>query len=599
MPRIKASSIDALRHRVNLHDVVEPYVALKRSGSSYKGLSPFTTEKTPSFYVHPDKGFFKCFSSGLGGDLFKFIQLKENLEFPEAVEFLARRFNIPLEYEEDGTTPETRSLRKQLFEIHEAATTYFRHAFLDPKATAIRDYWEKERGFPATLGEDFQIGYAPVKGEGLLQALQKKHFDGDALVACGLFYGQHPRQLRPRFRGRLMIPIRDVQGRVIAFTARQTAMTPQDHDVEKAKYINSPETPIFIKKQMLFNLDRARTAVNDSGTFLLVEGQLDALRCYSAGLRHTVAPQGSGISEEQIILLKRYANSLDCLLDGDRAGRQAALRVLPLALKVGLNINFLPLEPGQDPDDLLRTGGLDAFRDLEQHRESPMAFAIQTLLPQGPESPPATKQEALKGLFAIVQQCPSSVLQDDFIAEISQRLRVERGSLERDFRQTETAAPLSSPSTSEREMRPEWLTSAYDELLLLLLHYKELAQEIAEIIDSQWIDKETVAGRLLDRFLGAYQEDLWPGVDYLHELLEDDQEHALAYSLLVREPNYEDPFVVANAAIASLHKKHVEARMRALRLEIASAPAEKAPTLQRQIIHLRQALNDTPQLTQT
>lgn len=597
MPRIKASSIEELRHRVNIQDVVETYVSLKRSGSSYKGLSPFNPEKTPSFYVHPDKGFFKCFSSGHGGDMFKFVMLLENLDFPEAVEMIANRFGVQLEYEEDGNAPETRSLRKQIFEIHEVATLFFRECFLSDDAGGrfIRDYWEKERQFSPELAEDFQIGYAPPEAPELLQRLRQKRFEQEALVKSGLFYGSDARRLR--FRGRLVIPIRDIQGRVIAFTARQTAQTPQDFDGEKAKYLNSPETPIFVKKNMLFNLDRARSAARDTGRFLLVEGQLDALRCAEKGVLHAVAPQGSGLSEEQVLLLKRYAGGLDCLLDGDKAGRAAAMRVLPMALRCGMDIRFLPLEPGNDPDDLLRTGGREGFDALESRADTAMRFAVQSLLADPLQASAREKQDALRMLFEIIQQCPSAVMQDDFLGEISRLMALERASLERDYKNMNTRSHPSAPLKKTEDFPAQGLTTAEDELFLILLHHGEIAAEIAPLIEDSWIQTDTTRGRLLCRFLAEYREDLWPGIEKLHELLDDDQEHALAYAYLAREPDFENPVDVANAVLTALHKKHIEQQVRRIRHALTqSASNEDAIALIRQRQELREQLQQTPRL---
>lgn len=598
MPRIKASSIEELRHRVNIVDVVEPYVALKRSGSSYKGLSPFNPEKTPSFHVHPDKGFFYCFSSKNGGDMFRFVILMEQLEFPEAVEFIANRMNIPLEYEEDGSPPEARSLRKELFEIHEIATDYFHQAFLAETESGkyIRHYWLNERGFSQELAQTFQIGFAPLDDTRLLERLRKKHYSSEALVRSGLFYGgEHSSNLRLRFNARLMIPIRDIQGRVIAFTARQTKMTPQTHEVEKSKYINSPETPIFIKKQMLFNLDRARTAAKDTGRFLLVEGQLDALRCFEQGIGHAVAPQGSAVSEEQILYLKRYANGLDCLLDADKAGRDAAMRVLPIALRCGIDVRFLPLPQGQDPDDLLRAGGEAAFTELEKHAENAMTFAVKTLLPNPITASSIEKQTALKKLYEIIRLCPSSVMQDDFIKEISRLTYIERGSLERDLRQFGGQRPQPTTGINSKK-HSEWLTTAEDELLLLAINHPEVCHGVAHIIDHKWINTENPKGRLLARILVEYREDLWSGTETIDSLIENEEEQSIAYFLLNVKHHYEEPTEVANKAIKALHKRYIDTAIKQQLLALANSAPEQQILIMETVQKMRSELSETPQL---
>ena len=360
MPKIAQRSIDTIKQQVNLVDVVSPYVQLKRAGRSFKGLSPFTQENTPSFYVHPDRGFYKCFSTGEGGDCFTFITKMENLEFGEAAEWLAKKFNIQLEYESGGPSKEEASLRKQIFELHERAAEWFHHQLTDsPEAAPIRDYWQQSRGFTLETASQYKIGYAPPAQDALAKLCGKHKISTAAMLQSGLFYAREQERdynrFRSRFRGRLMIPIHDVQGRVVAFTARQLPQTPDDDPAHQAKYINSPETPIFHKGRLLFGMNHARRHLKDGDGFLLVEGQLDAIRCWTKGLHTAVAPQGTALTEEQVHLLRRYDPPfIECLLDGDSAGRKAALKYIPLAFKAGLEFRFLLLPEKADPDQLLR-----------------------------------------------------------------------------------------------------------------------------------------------------------------------------------------------------------------------------------------------------
>ena len=261
MARIKDTYVTDLKARVPILDVVTAHVKLKRAGKSWKGLSPFSQEKTPSFYVHPDKNMFKCFSTDKGGDAIRFVQLVENLTFVEALETLGTRFNFPVEYEH-GSASEARqasSVRAELFQMHEEASSWYRERFLaeDEGGAFIRDYWTKQRNFPLELAEEFEVGFAPVKG-GIGALFREKQYRKEALGKSGLFFSGGSE----RFRGRLMIPIRETQGRIVAFTARQLELTPQDDPAREAKYVNSPETPIFRKGNLLFNMDKARLHVS-------------------------------------------------------------------------------------------------------------------------------------------------------------------------------------------------------------------------------------------------------------------------------------------------------------------------------------------------
>ena len=335
MPVIKPSCVRDLKLRVNLADVISRVVTLRKAGGSrLKGLCPFHNEKTPSFNVDSDKGFYKCFGCGKAGDAITFVRETEQLSFTEAVETLGQRYGVPIEYEEgSGPSREERSLRQELFDLHEQAAVHFHDAFkaAGPAGDFMRAYWVNERRFTPDLADEFKIGAAGSDGSALGAAILKKRYSEDALRQCGLFFIRDDAMitagaLRPRFRGRLMIPIRDHQGRVVAFTARQTSLTPDDDPAKEAKYVNSPETPIFTKGHLLFNLDRARTAVGEGRPFVMVEGQLDALRCWSVGLKTAVAPQGTSITDGQLALLRRYHTELECFFDSDSAGQKAALQ---------------------------------------------------------------------------------------------------------------------------------------------------------------------------------------------------------------------------------------------------------------------------------
>jgi DNA primase len=618
MARLKRSCIDDLRARVNIVDVVSPYVTLKKAGAKWKGLSPFNHEKTPSFQVDPAKNLYYCFSSGQGGDIFKFVQTKENLSFFEAVETLAHRFGITLEYEDDGRPQVALSLRKELFDLHEAATVHFHQCFLraDAGGKFIRDYWEQQRKFDLSLAKEFKIGWAPPDGGGLLEVLLKRRISLESLQACGLFYYREgerdPARGRPRFRGRLMIPIRDIQGRVIAFTARQTAHTPTDDASHEAKYVNSPETPLFRKSDILFNLDRAHAPVREAGRFILVEGQLDALRCWSVGLTSAVAPQGTAITENQFALMRRYAGRVDCLLDGDSAGQKAALRALPLALKAGLEIRYLVLPPESDPDELLLEKGAAVLAELDRTALSAMAFAMRSLLPM-PNPSAREKADALRSLFEMLAQSDSAILRDDYLAEACRLAGVERTAAERELarflaRPTQRVAPPlaesspnNSPSSTSSKSEPfnDKLTTVEFELLVLGFHDESLMPAIAQLIDPQWIDTSSWAGRVLDRCLAAHREDAWPGADHLDELLETEEERQLLANLRSRPFQAEDPIQAVDECLKAIFEKYYRRELSQLRTRLANTPLAEKDTmaaLMARIKEVQQILRHPPKL---
>jgi len=630
--------IEQIRLRADIVEVVGRVVKLTRAGREWKGLSPFTNEKTASFYVMPEKNAFYCFSSGQGGDVFRFVMLTEKLEFGETALVLAERFGVPLEYE-DGSAPRgpSRSLKQALREIHNYAADFFHAALKSPRedAAEVRAYWEEKRGFPLSLAEEFLIGYAPPDGGKLKERLLKKGFEADALRQSGLFhapdYRPDPRDWKHRFTGRLMVPIRDFSGQIIAFTARQLPQTPESDPAHAAKYVNSPTTPLFEKRQMLFNLDRARLAVEEQGRFTLVEGQLDALRCWETGIKAAVAPQGSAITTEQMMLLKRYSPRLDVVLDGDRAGRNAALKMLPLALGAELEVRFVVMPEGADPDDFLREKGADGWAALQTTAEDAMPFAAQALLPGGADASPRDKAAALRQMCEILASCESETARSAYLEDAIPALHLNRQAAladaakffsHRDRReasrqkaQTRPAPPpepnveyvegevvelpvdlpperptviqfsKATISLAEEHEKPllrtgrervSQLTGPETDLLSLLLLDDHWGEEFLRACPglADWAGT-SLAGQLLARFLVLVESGEWEGAASLEAHLETDAERDLVYRLIARPISdkcaHRD---IAAQRLHALHLQHLEREQCALRTALPSLPPE-------------------------
>ncbi|MDB6169502.1 MAG: primase [Verrucomicrobia bacterium] len=591
MPAIKPTCVRDLKLRVNLADVVSRVVTLKKAGAGrLKGLCPFHNEKTPSFNVDADKGYYKCFGCGKAGDLISFVRETEQLGFTEAVEALGQRFNVVIEYEagSGGPSREERSLRQEIFEIHDLAAAHFHQAFKAAGTTGdfMRAYWTGQRRFTLELADEFKVGAAAPTDEGLGALLLKRAFSEEAIRQCGLFFLRDGAMLslgalKPRFRGRLMIPIRDHQARVVAFTARQTELTPGDDPAREAKYVNSPETPVFTKGNLLFNLDRARTHVGEGRPFVMVEGQLDALRCWSVGLQSVIAPQGTSITEPQLVLLRRYHTQVECFLDGDSAGQKAALRFLPMALKAGLEVKFLGLAKGEDPDSLFRERGLSAYDEVRRGGLSAMAFACRAFLPDPATASSELKTRAAQSVVELVAAAESEVARSEFLAEAAGHLRLASSALQRDFqtyvaRQNRQAAarpapPAAAPAPSAAATGAQ---SPEHHLLLVCLHFEALGKPLSSALPHHWIDASHVPGRLLNRFLAEFEHDTWPGRDHLDALLETPEEKTLAASLLFDRPAIDDPVKIANEGLSQLRLRALEPRLRQIELALANHGAD-------------------------
>jgi DNA primase len=381
--------LDELKGRIRVSDVVGRKVKLRRQGREFIGLSPFTNEKSPSFTVNDDKQFYHCFSSGEHGDVIKFLEKTENLSFIEAVERLAAEAGMEMP-ERDPHAAERDKEAATLIDVMEMAAGFFRQKLAEGAGAEARAYLER-RGLRGKTIDDFGIGYAPgddrADRTSLLKFLKSKNVSIEQMIEAGLVIGG-PDIAEPydRFRNRVMFPIADARGRVIAFGGRALSAD------AKAKYLNSPETPLFHKGRQLYNLHRARKPAHDEGTVIAVEGYMDVVGLAQGGIHHAVAPLGTALTEEQIALLWRMAPEPILCFDGDRAGVSAAFRALdrirPM-LKSGHSFRFALLPAGSDPDDLVREKGAAAFRsvlaDAKTYAEMTFSYLLLGERLQGPD----------------------------------------------------------------------------------------------------------------------------------------------------------------------------------------------------------------------
>ena len=358
--RYPQSFLDEIRARLPVSEVVRRRVTLKKAGREWRGLSPFNPEKTPSFFVNDQKGFYHCFSSGKHGDQFRFLMETEGLSFRDAVERLASLAGVPI----PAATPEEEkreARRKTLHEVVELAAKFFEESLQARTGARARGYLADRGLAPATIAR-FRIGYAPAERFALKEYLGAKGVPVEDMVEAGLLVSGDDIPLPyDRFRERVMFPISDFRGRIVAFGGR--ALDPE----VSAKYLNSPETPLFRKGGLLYNGAAARAATQKGASLIVVEGYVDAIAMVSAGFEATVAPLGTALTEDQLLLLWRMAEEPILCFDGDAAGRRAAYRAVDLALPLlapGKSLRFASLPEGQDPDDLIKNGGAEAMREV-------------------------------------------------------------------------------------------------------------------------------------------------------------------------------------------------------------------------------------------
>ena len=353
---IREDAIRDIRERASITEIVSDVVALKRRGRSVTGLCPFHSEKTPSFTVSEDRGFYHCFGCGEHGDVFSFVMKTQSMPFPDAVRAVAERFGLPVPTDVGG--PRHRS--EPLVAVNQAAAAYFRQQLAGPQGARCRSYLA-ERGVSAESIARFGLGFAPGGGEMLVRHLRAERHSLEDAVTAGLLGRRDDGRVFDRFRDRLMFPIQDLGGRVIAFGGRTLPGTPVTGD-PPPKYLNSPESPIFKKGQTLYGLGIARDAIRTRDRVIVVEGYLDVIAVSQAGIGEVVAPLGTALTVDQLRVLKRFSETIVACFDGDDAGRRAAAKSFPTFIEAGLWGRAIFLPPGDDPDTFVRADGGAALR---------------------------------------------------------------------------------------------------------------------------------------------------------------------------------------------------------------------------------------------
>jgi len=613
MPRLAEGFINELKERIDLFDLVAPYVELKKSGSSWVGLSPFQQEKTPSFYVHPQKGFFKCFSSGETGDAISFVQKVENLDFQEALEFLSQRFGIPLRYESGGASQSfVKSIRAELHAVNEEAKKWFmKQLKLETNESKVAwQYWIEERKFSAQTAIEFGIGYAPTDEFALAEHLILQDFSKEIMSKSGLFREKlRQGKLVSSFQGRLMIPIHEKLGRICGFTARKLAATPEWGEKKAPKYINSPETPIFQKSQILFNLHLANKAIKDQKDFILVEGQLDAIRCFIEGFETVIAPQGTAFTESQADLLKKSnPRNVICLLDGDEAGRKAGLKYVPIFIGIGLNARFATIPVGSDPDQILLNEGKTRLNEILDDSISMIEYVIKNLQLGEDISSPNISKNICDFIFTSLNKIDSLVIKESYLKELATLLGVSNEAVKQDFSKFEKQKlpkyRLQNPNPSNKETKdnsPVRLTNVEDDLLFILLHDDRIAGPLAYLIEPSWLNLQTTAGTILAKIFAEVNADGPMDSRRMEDFLENDQERKVFHHCLYKDHGDEekDTFLqLANECLSVLFLRSSKEREEKIRAHLRAAEENATlMELRNELKEIRKLRNSPPTLT--
>jgi len=473
MARIASSTVEQIKARADILDVVSDVVQLRKRGRNYFGLCPFHEEKTPSFSVNPAMGIFHCFGCGKGGNAITFIMEHEKIDYFEALKRLADRYHIEIEWE--GGEEVQKGEITQLYEIHEIAMRFYRQQLLGNRGVSAREYLQ-QRQIPLEILEPFSIGFAPNGWEALLSHIEPKKFTAAVLEKSGLFGRKEGGKFYDRFRNRLMFPIINLAGRPIAFGGR--ALDPQ----EEAKYLNSPETPIYLKSNTLYGLYQAREAIQKAGAVILVEGYLDFLRLFASGFNNVVASSGTALTSQHARLLHRFTNQVVICYDGDEAGQKASERAGFVLLKEALDVKVIRLPAEHDPDSFIREQSPEAFAELYQHALDFITFQLE--LHSAEIQSVATKSRYVEQLAQELAEIRNPVARDLIIAEIAERLRIReehiQGQIGNYLRRQSLSSRSGQPVNGERRIEfklKNGVERAEFEILKILLTGHQIPQE--------------------------------------------------------------------------------------------------------------------------
>ena len=411
---ISDKTIEEVKQRTDIVEVISDFVDLKRAGQNYKALSPFTDEKTPSFFVSPSKGIYKCFSSGKGGDAISFLMEQDGSTYLEAIRYLAKKYGV--EIEESNLTEEAKAEKNERESIL-IALNFARQYYKDVLQSSdegknIGGAYLKERGLDSKVIEEFDLGYSTEGWDDFLNTAVKAGYQEEFLKKAGLLIEKDEKRTYDRFRGRVMFPIHNVTGKVIAFGARTLKS-----DKKIPKYINSPETDVYHKSRVLYGLFQARQEIRKEDNCYLVEGYMDVISLYQAGICNVVASSGTSLTEEQVSLVSRYTSNITVLYDGDPAGIQASLRGTNIILEKGLNVRIVLFPDGEDPDSFLRKTGTTGFKEyISENRSDFITFKARMSLEKSGNDP-AARAGAIIDVVETISKVPDPVKRAVYIKE--------------------------------------------------------------------------------------------------------------------------------------------------------------------------------------
>jgi DNA primase len=568
------SFVEELKAHAGILQIVQERVPLRRMGTSWKGLCPFHGEKTPSFVVHDDKGFFHCFGCGLGGDVIKFVELYDKITFPEAVRQLAARVGLPVpEAQDPGQGAESQREREALLKLHEVAAAWFREQLQGRTGAAARRLVE-DRGITAETADRLGIGYAPSTPDGLKGRLLKEGLAQPILLKSGLVLQRDNGAVVDRFRNRLVIPIYRDNGAVVAFGGR--AM----EEGQIPKYLNSPETAIYVKGRTLYGLNFSRTAITRLKHAVMVEGYFDFAQAWQAGIENVVASSGTALTTAQGRLLKRFASKVVLSFDPDAAGQGAAARSSELLVAEGFQVNVAMMPAGEDPDTFIRKQGGAAYQERIKQSRPWLEYLLDRTALNHDLARDDGRREFLNSMLPVAARIPDAAARDQFADRLAHKARITEEVVRAEIRR---AAVQRQPDVSELERRVAIagpLKPAERGLIWALVH--DAGGAMAALAELEGRDREGLAGAAV--FEQAQSLHEWPAAALPQALLERlNRREAALVEEVAAQPG---PLAAPADCVRALKRLRYDRERAAVQREIDRLQEEGAATYEREIVAL-------------
>lgn len=575
---------EQVRSRADIAVVVGRYVNLKQSGQTLKGLCPFHKEKTPSFHVNPSRGFFHCFGCGKSGDVFKFLEEIEGIDFKDALSRLAEENGIELRKQNfpaqdlHQASPGEKLNKQELFTIHEIASKYY---YLQVKNSPKAISYYKSRGLTGATAKTFRLGFAPESWTGLIDYCAKQGYSSSKLVVAGLAIEKEGGKLYDRFRNRVIFPLFDLSGRVIAFAGRG-----MDKDATP-KYLNSPETPLYQKKSFLYGLYHARTAIKEEGFVIVVEGYMDYLSLYQAGIQNVVASSGTAFTTEHAHCIKRFTNRVVLVFDGDNAGQTAAQRAIFVLAPFNLDVSILVLPGDEDPDSFVQANGPEPFKKLLKNAKNFIDFIIQkAIIDIGGASGVAAKASIIDTLSPLVRALGDPIIQARFKKELAEQLGVdERLVYQKIGGSVRQEEPQIVKPSSNDEL---FINSLECSFLRLLISNPELIDQARQYVTPETIT-ETLASDIYSVILATYDE-----TGSLQSVLDriKNSEHKRLLAIMLVKPYLQEHIQEELVQkVIQLRRKFLKYRIREAKLLMKKESENKTELLQ-EIMDLTRQLKE-------